>query len=240
MFKFSQTPDPINPSLSSKIRTQSQLIAYRKQKALESSQFFASNQYSVSSKRKPPELSTLPMVSFSENPIILERRLKKLKDLENFSKKFSIEKHGIHLKTLPKFSENLSLLNIKPKSLTSSPKSQKFLKVLAKEQETIKPSTSWNWLNESSDIVEFHELKRSVKIQQENFKFKRENVYSEYFTKLIKDKEIKDKLVHSIKRKHNMLIQNRINLNFKLDEAIHKSSEVRTTGFISNVVKDLY
>lgn len=232
----------VEKEISTKIRTKSQLIAFRKQRALESSQYFANNQISIASKPQHYDTKKPVLISFTENPQFLAKRIKRQQDLENFSSKFSIVKHGIHNQSLPKFSEHLDRLKINhiPVPVLPTPKTQKISKQVLKEPEIQKPNESWTWLNESSDIVEFHELKRSVKIQQENFRNKRENIYSEYFTKLIKEKEIKDKLVHAIKKKHNLLIQNRINSSFKLDETIHKSSEVRTTGFITNIFKDLY
>lgn len=218
-----------------RIRTKSQLIESRKKQALEFSTFFANNQLTHHTKLAIPSSQHSKSSIFSENPAKASKIIQKQKDLENFSNKFSTLKHGIHLKTLPKFSENLDKITFFKIPKIPSPKGENLMTVKIVENKE-KNLEGWTWLNDSSDIVEFNELKRSIKMQQENFKKKGENACSEYFTKLIKEKEIKDRLANATRNRHRMLIQNRVNVCFKGDNGFAKKEYLlRSTGFLPKV-----
>lgn len=215
-----------------RIKTKSQLIETRKKRAFESSQFFANNLLSTSCKiSQSTTLSTKPGI-FLENPASTLKFIKKQKDLENLSTKFSKTKKGIHSNELPKFSQNLEKAPFLRVLKVPSPK-ENSVKRVKSCQSIEKVAENWTWLKDSSDIVEFNQLKRSIKIQEENFKNKREKGYSEYFSKLFKDKEHKEKLVYAIRNRQRMLIQNRVSKFFKTDGFFKREYVIRTSGFLN-------
>lgn len=218
-----------------RIRTKSQLIESRKKQALELSTFFANNQHTQLTKSTLPTFQYSKSTIFAENPAKASKIIQKQKDLENFSLKFSTIKHGIHSKSIPKFSENLDKITFFKVPKVPSPKVKTLINMKNVEikEKNLEP---WTWLNESSDIVEFNELKRSIKMQQENFRKKGENAYSEYFSKLIKEKEIKERLVYAVRSRQKMLIQNRVSRCFRGDGSfVDKEYLLRTSGFLPKV-----